>query len=457
LRENNPELDELSQKMKKYLRDYHHYRRPPTFTLPSPDKHPDWFQMERNEFYRNPDFENGTIQLQLIDEDENGIWLLKWFDVRIQCDPRLVPSYRAEKFYTEGRFPPYIEGKPGKSLDYPPEQGIERKAGIAGAKLMIKRNSYRLVFTVKEQNLPKKVIRQKVQKRTCSADNIFAADGNRIPIRILAIDLGIRHIGGYTVAVGEYSDNCWNVQSIKKGIIASDTIPQLFDIRNHDRELKKGRRKRGRPVSGEESFSNLQYHRTKMSEDRFKKGAHAIVEAAREFDVHLIVFEELSKFNPTAYSERWVNRQLRDMNRRRIVEMVKQQSEEWGIVCDDRINPYLTSNICSQCLLPGLRFSIKEKNPYEELANRRDCIDFGYPIWDQGGHLFRCPHCGYSVNADINAAGNLVNKFFGLWKIQYSREKSVYSWDDGNGKQIFDAKAAFDSWADNVKHRHDDH
>ena len=122
-----------------------------------------------------------------------------------------------------------------------------------------------------------------------------------------------------------------------------------------------------------------------MAEDRFKKGAHEIIQLAREWDVHMILFEELSSLSFAAENERWINRQLRDMNRRRIVEHVKQQSEEWGIICDDGINPYLTSHVCSSCLKPGIRFSFKRKNPYKEQQRRQDCHDYGYPVWDTGG------------------------------------------------------------------------
>ncbi len=450
IQDNNPELKELDRQRRKYLRDFHHFRRPPTLTLPSPDKHPDWFQMERDVFYRNTDFEKGTIQLQLIDEDSDGIWLLRWFDVQMKCDPRLIPSYREKVYQAEGRFPPYIDGKPGRTLNRPPGNGDERKAGVAGAKLILKNDSHRLVFTIIDQNMPRKISRKKVSGRTCSADNVFDGNGDRVPIRVLTVDLGIRHIGGFAVAEGTREDDGWSVSWLKKGILGGKQIPNLYNIRGHDRQLKKRRRQRGKPVSGEESLVDFQFHRTKMAEDRFKKGAHAIIEMARNWDVHMILFEELSSLSFRAQSERWVNRQLRDMNRRRIVEMVEQQAEEWGIVCDDRLNPYLTSHICSRCLLPGTRFSFKRKDPYREQKPRKHCHDHGYPIWDIGGHLFRCPHCGYKVNADINAAGNLANKFFGLWTTRFKREKWVYTWKEDDETRTFDARKVFDDWINTI-------
>jgi transposase len=148
-----------------------------------------------------------------------------------------------------------------------------------------------------------------------------------------------------------------------------------------------------------------------------------------------------------------MNRQLRDMNRRKIVEMVKAQSREFGIECKDDISPWLTSHICSRCYKPGWRFSIKGKDPYTENLSRQHCQDYGYPIWDHGGgHLFRCPHCGYTANADINAAGNVAAKFFGAWP-EFSHSKGVYTWWQDREKQTFDAGKTFELWAQDVRRR----
>jgi hypothetical protein len=65
-----------------------------------------------------------------------------------------------------------------------------------------------------------------------------------------------------------------------------------------------------------------------------------------------------------------------------------------------------------------------------------------------GGHLFHCPHCGYKVNADINAAGNVAAKFFGLWP-KFTHQEWVYTWPEGT----FHAKQAFQEWAEGVKER----
>jgi transposase len=165
------------------------------------------------------------------------------------------------------------------------------------------------------------------------------------------------------------------------------------------------------------------------------------------------LFENLSRLLPRAFDERWMNRQLRDMNRRKIAEMVEIQSREFGIICKDDIPPWMTSRICSRCYKPGWRFSIKGKDPYGEKTTRGLCHKYGYPIWDRGGgHLFRCPHCGYRANADINAAGNVAVKFFGAWP-EFGYSKGLYSWQEDGQKHTFDARETFESWAEDVKRR----
>jgi len=177
-----------------------------------------------------------------------------------------------------------------------------------------------------------------------------------------------------------------------------------------------------------------------------------IVKLARRHNVHVVLFEELSDLSPTAFDERWMNRQLRDMNRRKIVEATKQGCTEFGIECKDDIGPWYTSHVCSRCLRPGWRFSIQRKQPYKEELSRQYCQQFGDPIWDQGGHLFRCPHCGYSVNADVNAAANLAGKFFGRWP-KIKRSEWVYHWTVDGKEGSFNAKESFAEWSQNVAQR----
>lgn len=454
LRENNPELRQLDSLRRYYVSQYSRFKRPPTLTLPSPRKHPYWFTLELDVFYKDVDFENGTVRLLLIDKAENGAWFFQWFDARIQCDPRLKPSKRAEVFAKQGRYPPYVHSKVGRQLNKPAETPEDRKAGYAGAKLVLQKKRKELLFTVIEQDCPWRISWRKAKARRCPADNAFSKDGERIPLRVMAVDLGIRHPGGYAIGEGRAENERWEINWLSKGMVRSSHIPNLWEIRQHDRRLRKDRSKRGKPVKGERSFVELQDHRTGMAEDRFKKAANIIVEMARSKGVQIILFEQLERLSPTAFDERWMNRQLRDMNRRRIVEMVSQESREFGIQCEDSISPWLTSHICSRCFKPGWRFSIKKKEPYKEKLSRQSCCEFGYPIWDAGGHLFRCPHCGHKLNADINAAGNVAAKFFGLWP-KFARKEWIYTWQEKNQKKIFHAKQTFEEWAQGVKTRKD--
>jgi len=453
LRENNAEFDRLDSLRRVYVNNYCRFKRPPTLTLPSPKKHPYWFTFERDEFYKDADFETGAIRLLLIDQKDDGAWFFEWFDAQMKCDPRLKPSVRAEHFNKEGRYPPYIDGKPARKLNRSAASPEQRRAGYTGAKLVLKGARQELLFTVIEQDCPPKVKWQKVKMRACRADNAFSAEGERIPLKIMAIDLGIRHTAAYVIAEGTLQDGQWHLSWQKKGIVRDIHISPLMNIRQHDWELREGRSRQGKAAKGERTFVDLQDHRTDMADDRFKKAANTIVETAREHDVRLILFEQLKNWFPKAFDERWMNRQLRDMNRRKIVEMVEGQSKEFGIICADNISPWLTSRICSRCYKPGWRFSIKGKDPYKEKLSRRHCQDFGYPIWDRGGgHLFRCSHCGYRANADINAAGNVAAKFFGAWPV-LSCKKGVYTWQQDGQKHTFDARETFESWAQDVRRR----
>lgn len=457
LKEHNPELKALDQLRRSYVRNYLRFKRPPTLTLPSPKKHPYWFTLELNEFYKNADFEQGAVQIRLIDCDECGLLNMKWFTVQMSCDKRLKPSYRQQKFASEGRYPPYVGSKIGRTLDRPAAQADERKAGVKGVKLVLHQDCRELLFTLVEQDCPPRVKFKKTDDRRCIADNIFSRDDQRVPLRVMTVDLGIRHIGAYAISEGVLQDNGWSVNFLKKGILAHDGLPALGHIRTHDRQLRKLRSRQGKAPAGERNFIELQDHRTGMADDRFKKAAHLIVETAREHRADILLFEKLDSLKPDAFDERYINRQLRDMNRRQIVTYVQNQAAEFGIVCKDDISPWMTSQVCSRCYRPGWRFSIKSKSPYGEQTSRAGCQDFGYPVWDPGGHLFHCPHCGYKLNADINAAGNLAAKFFGLgyWgNKNLSRDKTtgLLTWTDEQPRS-FDVRGTFEAWADGAKQR----
>ncbi|MFW5857460.1 MAG: zinc ribbon domain-containing protein [Planctomycetota bacterium] len=446
LREHNPEIASLEKTLDTYLDQHDRFRRPPTLTLPSPEGHPRWFNLEKDVFYKEADFGKGTVNLCLVDECDGGAWVLRWFEsVRIECDPRLKPAHRTEVFRREGRLPPLEPGKAGRKFDRPAASPEERKAGVGGAKLILRPKSEHLVFAVKEQDGPPRARWKKRAGRTCSADSLHDAAGEPLgAVRVLAIDLGVRHIGGFAVAEGVRGEPGWMVTIPKRGLVDAPELPALTEMRRHERALRKGRRERGKPVDGERSFIALQDHRTDMADDRFKKAAHAIVETARRFDAHVIVFEKLDTLKPTARNERWANRELRAMNRRHIVDAVQLTAPEFGFPVDEGVSPYLTSHLCSACLRPGWRFSMKRKDPRSEGRPRGQCVDFGYPVWEPGGHLFRCPHCGYRGHADLNAAGNIAHRFFGTFPADVRRKGWIYTLPDGS---TWDPRPDFEAWA----------
>lgn len=457
LKDNNPELKALDKLRRDYVRNYLRFKRPPTLTLPSPQKHPYWFTLELNEFYKDADFEDGTIKVRLIDRRDDGLLDMDWYNVQMSCDRRLKPSYRKQVFASEGRYPSYLGGKIGRTLDRPAVHSNERKAGVKGVKLVLHRECRELLFTLIEQDCPPRFKFKKTDDRHCAADNLFSKDDQRIPIRVMTVDLGIRHIGAYAISEGIRQEDDWRLTFLKKGILSDGSLPALGQIRVHDRQLKTLRSKQGKAPSGEHNFIDLQEHRTGMADDRFKKAAHLIIETARKHKAGIILFEKLDTLKPDAFDERYINRQLRDMNRRQIVTYVSNMAQEFGILCKDDIPPWMTSRVCSRCYRPGWRFSIKPKSSFHEKTTRSDCQDFGYPIWDPGGHLFHCPHCGYKVNADINAAGNLAARFFGLgyWdnkNLSWDKKSGLFTWTDDQPR-TFSVRDTFDQWVEGVQAR----
>ncbi|MBM4039380.1 MAG: IS200/IS605 family element transposase accessory protein TnpB [Planctomycetes bacterium] len=416
----NPELKELDKLHGYYQREYVRpwakkrnpdgFRHRPTFTEPSPEKHPFWYQFKKGETYKALDLQAGTISLQLL-APEGAKRAALWTTFAFRPDPRLRLIQKAnpplkEKF-TYAFADPAFPGQPA------------RPAEIRGAKLIFRRaqpdGAIYLSFTC---DVPDLDSRLSILQKSCdkygakwACKKAMSDLGGQQPVTC-AVDLGLRHLGAATVRR--------DGKIVRARLLREEDQPgkgpALPAIAGHKRALAKGRRKRGKPIAGEESFIELQRHTDKMGEDRFKKGARRIVAFARENGADLIILEKLGgdrrgALIPDAERERGINRALVLWNRGNLAKWVKQLAADAGMRVVE-VHPYMTSQLCSRCGAMGARFSAKE----------------GLPAFEPVGKLFACPDCGYLANADHNASVNLHKRFFGeLPEVQRpNRDKRVF-------------------------------
>jgi IS605 OrfB family transposase len=246
--------------------------------------------------------------------------------------------------------------------------GIDRPAEIRGAKLIFRPRrpdgDIYLSFTCEAPDLPcrlkikqesfdkygPKWLSDKARKELEGADPVTCA-----------VDLGIRQLAAGTVRR--------DGKIVRARIIREDDRPDggplLPAIAAHKRKLAANRRKRGKPVRGEESFVELQKHVTYMGQDRFKKGARRIVIFAYKNGCDLIIMEKLAGLIPDAEKERGINRAIMNWNRGHLVQWVKHLAADAGIRVVE-VNPHWTSQLCSRCGSMGARFSADHGQPVFE-------------------------------------------------------------------------------------------
>jgi len=399
----NPELKALDAKHGYYQREFVRpwakrrnpdgFRHRPTFTEPSADLHPFWFQFKKNQTYKSLDLKQCLVSLQLLASDElSPGW--EWCQFRFRPDPRLRLVRKAQDAVKIGRAQfAYLLSDPAL--------GIDRPAEIRGAKLIFAARPARpdgkvyLSFTCDLPDLPSRLTMKQAScdkyspKWLCHKAREELAGEDPVTC---AVDLGIRHLAAATVRC---DGKIVRARIIREADRPADG-PRLGAIAAHKRVLAAGRRKRGKPVRGERSFVELQAHVNKMGHDRFKKGARRIVDFAYKNGCDLIIMEKLAGLIPDAERERGINTALANWNRGHVVEWVKELANDAGMRVVE-VFPHWTSRLCSRCGALGARFS----------------ADGGQPVVNVAGKLFACPECGYVANADHNASVNLHRKFYG--------------------------------------------
>jgi transposase len=156
----------------------------------------------------------------------------------------------------------------------------------------------------------------------------------------------------------------------------------------------------------------LEAHIGHLGEDRFKKGARAVINfalnAASEIckksghpypPADVLLVEKLEPFIPDDERETGINRALSAWNRGKLTRRIEQTATEYGLKVVE-IPSFGTSQVCSRCGRLGRRYSIR----YSENTNCAD-VEFGFVE-----KLFACL-CGYRANADHNASVNLHRRF----------------------------------------------
>ncbi|MFB3815827.1 MAG: zinc ribbon domain-containing protein [Terriglobales bacterium] len=450
----NPELHELHKLHVAYEREFVRRRRNrnnkwvrgfklrPTFTLPDPVKHPRWLVFNAPQTspqgYRDLSLPRraddiGTVELLLLTGDkQNGDYPRKWVRVRFKGDPRLAdfrPCKVADVFRTGKNKGTAKEKEAFEFLDR--QINAVRPAQISGVKLIFKRVRLNddgglrsavpyLVFTCNIDDVPATEAAKRI--KWVEGDAIAKSGRRRKTITVpdglvaCAVDFGVRNLGFATLA--EYRDgqprvlrsrNIWLAHEEKEGAHPGrwSLGPDLAHLARHKRHIRRLRQMRGRPVHGEESHVELQDHITHMAEDRFKKGARAIINfalnAAGEKNksgvsfprADVLVIESLGGLLPDAERERGINRSLIEFNRGHLVDRIREMAQDVGLRVLT-VNPVGTSQVCSRCGALGRRYSIRG-NPDTRLPD----IHFG-PV----EKLFAC-RCGYRSNSDHNASMNL--------------------------------------------------
>ena len=449
----NPELRTLDllhgEYERKYVRRRKSKRNPdgfdhrPTFTLPHPIQHPRWFVFNAPQTspsgYDNlvlPSAKGsiGSVDLLLLTGPKiDGEFPRNWTNIQFKSDPRLA-DFRACKVNTVfGKGQKKGEEKEKDAYEFLDRQiNKVRKAQISGIKLIfkhIRRNDDGtflsgvpfLVFTC---NIDDEAITEKAKSLKWDETDTIAKSGKRRKkftapegLIVCAVDLGIRNLGFATLSEWRggnihllRSHNIWIGHEECKGAHPGrwSEGPDLAHLARHKRELRSLRRLRGRPVHNEVSHFELQSHVTHIGEDRFKKGARAIVNFALNADSTLskktgspfpradvLVLELLASLLPDAERERGINRALIEFNRGQLVDRIKEVAKDNGLRLLT-VSPFGTSQVCSRCGELGRRYSIKR----DDESNQPEII-FGYVE-----KLFAC-RCGYHANSDHNASVNL--------------------------------------------------
>lgn len=405
--ERNPELKSLDRLHGRYQREFIRpwakkrnadgFKHRPAFTMPAPTRHPEWITFQKDGMSRRIDLDAGTVELSLL---RPGAEKVGWMVCHFKGDARLrwlLPA-ASRKI-----------GRDTFDWTFMTPDGETWPAQIKGVRLLFRHDQPYVKFTLQ---LAEPDRRLSVTQKSCDKYStawvfkqmVKELDG-QLPTA-LSLDLGIRHLAAAVVIRdGQPAATRFMHLNTNRG-----RIPDLGAMAVHKRTLRRQRSRQGRAPKGRRTCKTLQDHLTNMGQDRYKKGASAIVQYATKHAADVILIEALAGFIPDAERERGINRALVAWNRGNLVAFIKTLALDYGIRVVE-IHPAWTSQLCNRCGRMGCRYGVRK----------------GQVVFEPVGKLFACPVCGYRANADYNAAVNIYKSFSGELEPRPKRvDKGLY-------------------------------
>jgi len=452
----NPKLVPVDSAIKKYCdllrpwakkRNSDGFKLKPTFTLPNPIVHPEWYSFKKNSTYRKLDLQKGEVELKIIpSEDIDKRDPKKYISYRFGADPRiknLIPS-NIEKIgrekYDHNYFDPVLDKKrpaviKGIKLifkglnrkrklwaEYEREKNTDKKKQLFAQWIDKLRPYFVFTLTLADEAKPVKLEWNKKEKHSVIPKELVT----------MAIDVGQRDLGAVTIAREHngvpvqiaFLPQYW--KPLKNGNSAKPVKAWLVDIpgisfealKKHEKEARgRERGAKARRVKGENYAIGLRQHILHMKEDRYKKAGSILLRTAIKNKVHVIILEDLKKYKMNLERSKQENRQLMVWAIRKIQDFLELQAKPLGVRVRS-VWPHYTSQVCSACGEPGKRASLPSKSSWEKFYQKK----YGEKrkwIVENGGKMFVCsnPNCvrkSRMINADINASLNLHKKFYGI-------------------------------------------
>jgi putative transposase len=223
--------------------------------------------------------------------------------------------------------------------------------------------------------------------------------GTNPDVRICSVDLNItKHLAVCTI------------QTVEGTVMATRFIgggKELHGLRKRQLgRIARNRRKTGIIAQGEQDNVALWTKIRALGEESAHQVSHRIVEFAKEYHAHILVFEHLGHFRPQKgkYSKRG-NEKRSYWLRGKIFKYCKYKAWNEGIVTC-RVSPSMTSRECARCCEPIARYEAGK--PTE-----------GYT---PGAPLVYCPQCHMHGNSDRNASLVIGKRLLARYQM-HSQEK----------------------------------
>jgi transposase len=198
--------------------------------------------------------------------------------------------------------------------------------------------------------------------------------------------------------------------------IASHEKELSFGLRNMYKSKDiKSKKKSSHITKGKKEFDRLRLHIANSKENRYKNGAHIILETAIKNKADVIVMEWLDNYRPTLARDRRHNRRRMQWSVKAIQNFLQQQTSLRNMILYNNAPAYYTSKLCYRCDTFGIRCSLpKVKSWVRNYEHLYPNENIRY-IREAGGYFFYCPTCKKLINADVNASFNLAKVYLGEW------------------------------------------